>query len=125
MGIMYLFTEILYRGVTYWQMALVGGTAGTLTGLINNCLTWNLPLFFQGLTGMFICTACEFAGGCYFNIYRHYALWDYSNLPFNFLGQICLYYSFAWFFLSFAVIFLYNFINWKIFGEEKPKYRVL
>lgn len=119
MGIMYIFTEIIYRGATYWQMALVGGIAGTLTGLINNCLTWNLPIILQGLTGMIICTTCEFTAGCYFNIFRNYALWDYSMLPFNFLGQISLYYSFAWFLLSFPVIFLYNLINRKIFNENK------
>ncbi|MGE5628332.1 MAG: putative ABC transporter permease [Solirubrobacterales bacterium] len=117
MGIMYVFTEILYRGGTYWQMALVGGVAGTLTGLTNNSLTCNRSLIFQGLTGMMICTTCEFTAGCYFNIYRNYGLWDYSMLPFNLLGQISLYYSFAWFILTFPVIFLYNLINRKMFSN--------
>lgn len=125
MGIAYLFTEIIYRGGSYWQMALVGGTAGTLTGLASNGTKWNLPLLLQGLIGMVICTLCEFAGGCYFNLYLNCNLWDYSNLPLNFLGQICIYYSIAWFFLSFLVIFLYNFIRWRFFKEERQRYKIL
>ena len=35
-----------------------------------------------------VCTAIEFIGGITFNAQHQH--WDYSNLPFNFMGQICL-----------------------------------
>ena len=124
MGILYLLIEILYRGNTYWQMAIVGGIAGMLIGLISKFLNWATPLWLKGIIGMFIATICEFAGGFYLNLCRHCGIWDYSNLPFNLFGQICLYYSIAWFFLSLLGIFTYDYIRWKVFGESKPRYRI-
>ena len=119
MGILYLIIELLYKGYTYWQMAIIGGIAGMLTGYTNSILKWKLPLWLQGALGMVIATVCEFTGGYYFNLCKHYSIWDYSNLPFNFHGQICLYYSIAWFFLSMLGIFLYNNIRIIVFGESK------
>jgi len=124
MGILYLLIEMLYRGNTYWQMALVGGIAGMLIGLINKILNWYTPLWIKGLIGMIIATVCEFIGGFYLNLCIHCGIWDYSNLPFNLCGQICLYYSVAWFFLSLLGIFTYDYIRWKVFGETKPRYKI-
>jgi len=121
MGILYVLIELLYKGYTYWQLALIGGLAGMLTGYTNSILKWKLPLLLQGALGMVIATTCEFVGGYYFNICNHCSIWDYSNLPFNFYGQICLYYSVAWFFLSVLGIFLYNNIRYKVFREPNPK----
>lgn len=36
----------------------------------------------------FTCTVIEFIGGILFN--AHHQNWDYSNMPFNFMGQVCL-----------------------------------
>ena len=35
-----------------------------------------------------VCTLIEFCGGLMFN--AHLENWDYSNMPFNFMGQVCL-----------------------------------
>ena len=40
------------------------------------------------LLNMFTCTLIEFCGGLMFN--ANLQNWDYSDLPFNFMGQICL-----------------------------------
>lgn len=40
------------------------------------------------LVNMLFCTAIEFTGGMMFN--RNLQLWDYTDIPFNFMGQICL-----------------------------------
>ena len=37
---------------------------------------------------MLFCTAIEFTDGMLFN--RNLQLWNYSDIPFNFMGQICL-----------------------------------
>ena len=40
------------------------------------------------LVNMLFCTAIEFTGGMMFN--RNLQLWDYRDIAFNFMGQICL-----------------------------------
>jgi uncharacterized membrane protein len=124
MGLIYLLIEVLYKGNTYWQMAIIGGVAGMLVGLINKVLPWKTPLWQQGIIGMFIATICEFIGGCYLNLHMHYNMWSYSGLPFNLYGQICIYFSLAWFFVALLGIFIDDFIRWRLFKEDKPKYKI-
>ncbi|MFT5873847.1 MAG: putative membrane protein [Clostridium sp.] len=124
MGIIYLLIEFIYKGSTYWQMAVIGGIAGMLVGLINKIFPWNTPLWTQGSIGMIVATICEFIGGCYLNLYMHYSMWSYIGLPFNLLGQVCLYFSITWFFVSLLGIFIDDFIRWKLFKEAKPRYKI-
>ena len=46
-----------------------------------------------------IITMIELAVGIFDNIIMHWNVWDYSNMPFNFLGQICIPFSAFWFVL--------------------------
>ena len=41
-------------------------------------------------------TFIEFISGCIVNLWGKLEVWDYSDMPANFLGQICLYYSILW-----------------------------
>jgi len=41
-----------------------------------------------------------------FNILLEKNVWDYSHIPLNFLGQICLPFSGAWFMLYFPAEYL-------------------
>ena len=63
----------------------------------------------------------------YFALYVWLELevWDYSNLPFNFMGQICLPFSFAWTLLSGVAIVVDDYLRYLLFGEEKPHYKIL
>lgn len=50
-------------------------------------------------------------------------MWDYSNLPLNYDGIICVPFSVAWLFLSVAAIFLADCINYYVLEEgERPRY---
>ena len=51
-------------------------------------------------------TVFEFILGYILNIKLGLGIWDYSNIPFNIMGQICLPFSFLWFVLSYFVIML-------------------
>ncbi|MEQ8198488.1 MAG: hypothetical protein ABRQ27_10850 [Clostridiaceae bacterium] len=124
MGTMYLFIELITRGYSYLPMAVLGGIAGALIGLLNKLFPWDTPLWFQGFMGMLIADTCEFTAGVYLNLILKNNMWDYSNLPFNLYGQICLYYSIAWFFVSILAILIDDFIRWKFFKEEKPRYKI-
>lgn len=51
---------------------------------LNPILTLIVSFFFN----MLFCTGIEFVGGIMFN--RNLQLWNYSDIPFNFMGQVCL-----------------------------------
>lgn len=48
------------------------------------------------LTSFFLPSLVEYAVGYYFDHYKHIRLWDYSYMPFNINGYVCLYYSIFW-----------------------------
>lgn len=104
-GISYFTLEILYRGYSHWTMILLGGIVSVLIGLINE-ITPNMRMWKQMLLGTMLVTLFEFILGYILNIKLGLSIWDYSNIPFNIMGQICLPFSFLWFVLSYFVIIL-------------------
>lgn len=115
-GFLYICLELLYRGHTHISMFFVGGLCGVLIGLINDN-TPDMPLFYQCILGTTIVTLIEFISGCYLNIYLGLGVWDYSHVPFNFLGQVCLPFSIIWMFLSIPVIYLDDYLKNKLLNE--------
>ena len=69
------------------------------------------PIILQMLQSAVIITVLEFVTGCIVNLWLGWNVWDYSQLPFNILGQVCLYFFFAWFFISFPVIKIENLLH--------------
>ncbi len=59
-------------------------------------------------------TAVELIFGFLFNIVLNKEIWDYSNQPFNFMGQICLLYSALWGVLGLVFIPLADALNKKL-----------
>ena len=124
-GTSYVFIEILWRGYTHITMFFLGGLCFILIGLINeNYFTGRLPILIQQIISCFIITLLELIFGLIFNLWLGLNIWDYSSLRFNFMGQICLRYSIFWFFLSLPAIILDDYLRHKLFGEEKPRYRI-
>lgn len=124
-GLLYVLLEILWRGYSHWTMFFVGGVCFVLIGMINEFFTFEIPLVMQMLIGSCIVTLMEFASGCVINLWIGLEVWDYSDMPLNILGQICLPYMVLWFFLSAAGIVLDDYLRYWWFGEEKPHYRLL
>lgn len=104
-GISYFTLEILYRGYSHWTMILLGGIVSVLIGLINE-ITPNMRMWKQMFLGTILITVFEFILGYILNIKLGLGIWDYSNIPFNIMGQICLPFSFLWFVLSYFIIML-------------------
>lgn len=123
-GLIYNLVEIIYRGNTHWTMFIVGGLCFLCVGWINEFVPWDLALWKQMLIGGTIITAIEFLSGCIINILLGWNVWDYSHVPLNILGQICLPFFFAWVGLSLVGIVLDDIIRWLCFGEEKPRYKI-
>lgn len=124
-GIVYYFIEVLWRGRSYVSMAVLGGTCFILMGLINEVLSWETPLVLQMLIAACIITAAEFCAGCILNLWLKLDIWNYSDLPLNLLGQICLPYFLLWYLLSLLGIVLDDWLRYWWFGEKKPVYRVI
>lgn len=122
-GFIYIAIELLWRGHTHWSMFLVGGICFLLVGYINEVFTFDMSLIKQMFISSIIITTVEFLVGLLIN--RNYTIWDYSNMPLNILGQICLPYSVLWFLLSFLAIILDDYLRYWLFGEEKPHYKLL
>jgi uncharacterized membrane protein len=105
-------------------MFVLGGLCFIYLGLLNEFFTWETPLLIQMLAGSVGITVLEFLTGCYVNLYKGWNIWDYSDMACNYLGQVCYFYSFIWFLLSVVGIMLDDFIRYKYFGEEKPRYKL-
>lgn len=124
-GSVYYGLETLWRGYSHWTMFCVGGFAFMAVGLINEVFPWELGFLWQMLIGGGLITALELAAGIVLNLWLGLGIWDYSNLPLNLWGQICLPFSLLWVGLSAVAIVVDDLIRWKVFGEEKPHYRFL
>ena len=109
----YGFLELLWRGHTHWSMLCAGGICFLGFGKIEEKLKGS-GLVFKAVIGSAFVTAVEFIFGIIFNIILHKNVWDYSKMPFNLFGQICLIYSFFWCLLSLLFIPLAGIIRKKI-----------
>lgn len=87
--------EILWRGHTHWSMLLAGGTCFVLFSLIEKRFR-SAHLLYKCIIASAAVTGIEFVFGCIFNLLLHKNVWDYSHLPMNLGGQICLLYSVLW-----------------------------
>jgi uncharacterized membrane protein len=119
-GSAYVLIELLFRGFSHWTMFILGGICFVFLGLINESFSWEMPLWKQCLLGSGFITLLELFFGITFNLILKMNIWDYSNMPCNYLGQICLPFTIAWFFLSAISIILDDWIRYFLFKEEKP-----
>ena len=87
--------EVIVRGYT---MALTGGAVMALFMLINRSRDVNILL--RCLLGALVITSLEFAVGAVVNLGLGWDVWDYSEKPFNIMGQICPLFTLGWFALS-------------------------
>ena len=112
-GWIYTGMELIWRGRTHWSMFILGGLCFVLVGLINeHHYKWNQSLILQSIIGAVLITALEFLTGCIVNLWLKWNVWDYSNLPFNLLGQICLYFFLLWIPMSTLCIVLDDWIRY-------------
>ena len=123
-GLVYILIEIAFRGYSHWSMFITGGICFILLGLINEVIPWEMPLTLQMLIGCGVITLLEFITGCIVNLWLGWNIWDYTELPLNFLGQICVWFSIVWYFVSAIGITLDDWLRYWWFGEEKPRYRL-
>ena len=122
-GFAYGGIELISRGFSHISMFIAGGICFILIGLLNQGYSWNMSLLSQMVISAVIITSVEFVIGLIVNVWLNLNVWDYSNKPYNFMGQICLLYTNFWFLLSLLAIFLDDYLRYRILKEEKPRYR--
>ena len=97
-GVLYWGLEICFRGRSHWTMVLCGAICFLAIYQINERLS-QIPSVFRALLGACLITAVELAVGCVCNLWLGWQIWDYSDQPFHFHGQICLPFFAIWFLL--------------------------
>ena len=127
----YFFLEVGYKSLTghperiSWTMLAV---AIILCIPVERCgaeLPWDCPLWLQALCCAILVTAVEFVSGLVLNVWLGLDIWDYSHLPFNLMGQICLQFFFVWWGLCFVFIPAFDWMRWTVEGREQPHYTMI
>ena len=108
-GFGYVGLELLWRGRSHISMFLAGGLCFLLLGQLDRT---RLSFSAKCLLGAVIITAVELLAGLLTN--RDHQVWDYRQMPFNFLGQVCLSYSLLWIPVSFGAMLLHRLFAHKI-----------
>ena len=125
-GGVYMTIELIYRQYTDYHMFYLAGFIGLIILCINEWLTYNTDFLLQ----IFLCGTAALIGelicGLIFN--ADYHIWDYRELPFNFMGHIQLYFAIIWYILSAIFIPVLDYIDYHMFpreGIQKPYYKIL
>ena len=108
-GIIYGAIEVLFRGYTHWSMILTGGLCFLLFYILNFML--NINILGKCILASFIITSFELIIGYIVNVVHGMNVWSYANMPFNYMGQICLLYSGIWFFFGIPMSILAGYIR--------------
>ncbi len=112
-GVGYNVLEILWRGYTHWSMFLAGGLCFIMFSLVADYFK-ERPFVFKVVLCAVGITAVEFMFGIVFNKLLGMNVWDYSDMPLNFMGQICPYFTLLWCVLALFFLPLAELINNKL-----------
>lgn len=120
-GSLYLLVELVWRGHTHWTMGFLGGICFTLFGFLTLI---KIPLYMKAIAGTVLVTTLELLAGIILNIWLKLSIWDYSAVPYNLYGQICVPYSLLWLPLSITGIVLYPRLRSWLFQENRSHLRL-
>ena len=127
-GFIYAGIEVMTRAFTHISMFIVGGLCFVLIGSIKY---WRapdkppIPVTVQMLISCAMITTLELISGLIVNVWLGLGVWDYSDQPFNLMGQICLKASCIWIYLSLFAIYAESFARRGMFGDARVKMRLL
>lgn len=99
------------------SMGICGGLSGLFADLLNED-KYDAPMIVDAMIASLFTTVLEYIFGYILNIKLGLNVWDYSNMPFNVDGQICLTYSIAWTLLIPFAFWLGDHYRHNKLGEE-------
>ena len=115
-GFFYCLVELLFRGYTHVSMFVLGGICFLAIGMIRRGMhgvhfVWKMILCGTAITFF------EFLCGIIVNCGLGLQVWDYSSVPMNLMGQVCLPYTLIWCVLSLPAMAL-DTVYWRYaFGD--------
>lgn len=115
----YSIIEILWRRYTHWTMSITGGACFVLLHSLFHKLQ-PARLWKKCVAGGLSITGVEFAVGCIVNLWLRWDVWDYSQKPFNLLGQICPLYTLLWGLLCIPIAAVVHFLDIHLFHAPPP-----
>ena len=114
----YCLIELLWRGRTHPSMGLAGGLSFCFIAIIQKELK-TLKFIYRCIFSGLSITAVELVFGGVFNLWLDRSVWDYSLMPLNLFGQVCLTYTVLWCILSAPMLILTDIIRQK-FNKKPP-----
>lgn len=105
-GGIYFILEMLVRGRSHWTMILLGGACFLLCGIIHDKSLGKITIWQQMVWCMIVITLLEFMAGVIVNIFLGWNVWDYSSMPLQVMGQVCVPFMFLWYIISYPAILL-------------------
>ncbi|MDD4370918.1 MAG: hypothetical protein PHD56_07590 [Anaerostipes sp.] len=123
-GMSYFILEIIVRGYSHYTMFLCGGLCFLSCGKLNEKAHGKISFVGQMVLSSIIITGVELVTGIIVNLWLKWDIWDYSNMPYNFMGQICLLYSIFWFFISGIIILMDDYLRHILFHEKMEHYKI-
>lgn len=124
-GTIYYTFEMLFRGFSHWSMFLLGGVSLAFFAWQGLWMSWGDPLWLQVIRCSVFVTAGEFITGIIVNKWMGWAVWDYSDQPFQLFGQICVPFAILFSGLCVVGIFLAAYLLHWVYREIKPRFHVL
>ncbi|MEG0107592.1 MAG: hypothetical protein RR705_01900, partial [Lachnospiraceae bacterium] len=124
-GYLYYNFELFFRGFSHWTMFVLGGICFLFCGLQGILTNWSDSFIVQLIRCEIFVISCEFITGIIVNKWLHWNVWDYSNLPFQLFGQICLPFAIIFSGLCAIAIIGSGYLLYWLYGEPKPKFYML
>jgi len=95
--------ELVWRGNTHISMAVCGGLGFCTLHFVGRH-TRGLPPLVPAVGAAIIISVIELIGGVICNMLLGLEVWDYSDIPFNLLGQVCATYFCLWILLCGVIL---------------------
>ena len=124
-GCIYYSFEMIFRGFSHWSMFILGGICFVFFFFFLKVLLWQDPLWLQLIRCMVFVTSMEFITGIIVNKWLHMQVWDYSRLPLQLFGQVCVPFLILFSGLCALGILMSGYLLHWLYGEEKPHFHVL
>ena len=119
----YIAIEVTFRGVSYPLMGICAGLAVIIIDKINDYISWDIDIILQGVIGSIVITIFELIiGEISLRTELLPIMWNYSNVPLNFDGVVCVPFSLIWIGLSIIGILVADTINYYIINIQPCPY---
>ena len=124
-GCLYYSFELIFRGFSHWTMFVLGGSCFLFIYIQGKIVKWKDSVFIQVIRCIIFVTSMEFITGIIVNKWLDLNVWDYSRLPFQLFGQICLPFMIIFSGLCVLGILISSQLAHWFYKEEKPHYHIL